>query len=139
MTAREHIPLKVQLAAALLQLPGDDGNPAIPHEHAKQMTADQIISLFHRDHYPIRKVDGGPDEPWNLTWRFIGPHKVKTATIDVPAIAKGKRIRADQEKHRRRMLAKTEPNLDRALNFLLPKRKIPSRPFPKGRKIRNRR
>ena len=56
--------LKVRYAAALLEM-------GRSHSHAKLLHADQIISLFHADHFPIRKVDGGPDEPWNIVHRFI--------------------------------------------------------------------
>jgi hypothetical protein len=52
--------LETKLAAALLTL-GD-----ITHEHAKLLTARQIISLYQFDHYPRRKADGGPDAPWNI-------------------------------------------------------------------------
>lgn len=118
MTKRAHISLEKQLAAALLVI-GD-----IAHEHAKQMTARQIISLFHLDHYPIPKAEDGPDEPWNMMFRFIGDHRQKTRKIDIPQIAKNKRITADQIAFRRRILAKgnDEPK---------PKSKWPSRPFPK--------
>jgi len=90
----------VQLASALLAL-GD-----IPHEHAKQMTAEQIISLYQFDHHPNRKRDGGPDEPWNLTPRLIQAHRWKTATVDAPAMAKDKRIARKQAEHKARMAAK---------------------------------
>lgn len=92
--------LKTKLAAALLKL-GD-----VPHEHAKQMTADQVICLYQFDHYPIRKCDGGPDEPWNLVPRLIKEHRTKTATIDQSQIAKGKRIRRKWAAHRQRMEVK---------------------------------
>jgi hypothetical protein len=91
---------KTKLAATLLRL-GD-----IPHEHAKQMTSDQIISLYQFDHYPVRRADGGPDEAWNVTPRLIAAHRRKTAKLDVPEIAKGKRIRRKWAEHRERMRLK---------------------------------
>lgn len=91
---------KTKLAAALLRL--ND----IPYEHAKMMTSEQIISLYQFDHYPVRKCDGGPDEAWNLVPRLIAAHRDKTATMDAPAIAKGKRLRRKWAKHRQRMEAK---------------------------------
>jgi hypothetical protein len=107
---REKIACNVKLASTLLQMkrPDETGKlvPVIPHEHAKLMTADQIISLFHFDHYPIRKTDGGPDEPWNLEPRPIREHRVKTAKKDAPELAKIKRIQQNQEEFRRRLLAK---------------------------------
>src|SRR5262245_10583886 len=90
----------VQLASALLQL-GD-----VPHEHAKLMTAAQIISLYHFDHYPVRKSDGGPYEPWNLVPRLIAAHRAKTATYDQPEMAKERRIISAQTEHEARMAAK---------------------------------
>lgn len=97
MSARAHIPLKEKLAAALSQMLRDDGNgklvPIIPYDDAKQMTADQILSLFAWDHYPIRKVDGGADRHFNLVPRLIGEHRTKTATVDVPQMRKADRIR----------------------------------------------
>jgi hypothetical protein len=139
MSVRAHIRAATEKAALLCQLTGCDCPRLIPYEHAKAMTEAQIISLFQRDHWPIRKEDGGEDVHWNLFFRLIKAHATKTAKIDKPQSAHGKRIRADQEGHRRRMLAKTggEENLERALAWLLPKPKhtIPSRRFPKGRKF----
>jgi hypothetical protein len=150
---RDYIPLKVQLAAALLQLGymrpdwrelADVFTRYIPHDHAKLMTADQIISLFQLDHYPIRHADGGPDEPWNLEFKFIGAHREKTKR-DQAEMAKSKRIR--------KRLASFDPRSPVCLVEAMaadraglkgpryrPKqtRKIPSRPFPKGRKFNQR-
>lgn len=100
MSKRDYIQLRVQLAAALCQI-GE-----IPYEHAKAMTPEQIISLFALDH-GIFHAWGGPDEHWNLRWRFRSDHIEKTAKIDIPAIAKSRRITAAQEEFRQRMLAKT--------------------------------
>lgn len=143
MTKRPHIPLKVQLATALLQIPGPGFGPLINYEHSKQMGADQIISLFHLDHCPIPKAEGGPDEPWNLTWRLIRAHREKTAKTDIPAIAKGKRIRRKQAEHRAKMdiedIAEIEA-ITRAYELALQRKpKIPSRGFVKGhRPLRSR-
>lgn len=119
MTRRSHIPLKTQLAAALVQIGG------IPYDDAKAMTADQVISLFHRDHYPRRKEDGGSDEHYNLHWKFIGAHREKTAKVDRPQSAKGKRLRDEQENFRRRLLAKDRG--ERQPQSRWPKRKMQSR------------
>lgn len=127
MTARDYIPLKVRLAAALLQIPAEDGSIAIPHEHAKMLTPDQVISLFSRDHYPIRKIDGGPDTHWNIMFRFIGAHRIKTAKKDAPEIAKGARLSKDHEDFRRRALARP-----------CGQKRATSPRWPKGRKLRSR-
>lgn len=123
---RAHISLKVKLAAALLQLRDDAGALLIPYEDGKLMTADQVISLFHFDHYPIRHEDGGPDEPWNLPPRLIAAHRHKTATIDKPQSAKGKRIREVEAEHRSRM-----DLIDRVLERSRPKSRLRSRGFDK--------
>lgn len=107
MSKRRQPSLETKLAAALLTL-GD-----VPYEHAKQMSARQICSLYHFDHYPIRKADGGKDEPWNLQPLLISAHREKTATKDKPELAKQARLRGETGNR--------------------PKKKIPSQPFPKGR------
>ena len=93
---RKSIPLKTKLAAALLTMrrPNDAGELEliISHDHAKLMSDDQIISLFHFDHYPIPHAHGGPDEAWNLEPRPIAEHREKTATVDQPMMAKVDRI-----------------------------------------------
>jgi hypothetical protein len=95
--SRKAIGLRTKLASALLQMlrPNGDGTFAriIPHEHAKLMSDEQIISLFHFDHYPIPHAHGGPDEAWNLDPLPIAEHRNKTRVADIPAIAKSKRIR----------------------------------------------
>lgn len=82
------------------------GEPLIEWEHAKQMSAAQINSLFQWDHYPIRHEAGGPAEPWNLVPRFIPAHRIKTAKIDQPEIAKIRHVIQSQEQFRQRLLAK---------------------------------
>ena len=98
--------LRIKCAAALLALKDDDGAPLIPHEHAKQMSADQIISVFQFDHYPIRAEAGGPTEPWNLDPRLIRAHREKTAKGDIPEIAKIRSISKAEAEFRTRLLAK---------------------------------
>lgn len=100
MSARSHISLETKLAAALLALGHVD------HSHAKLMTASQICSLYAFDHYPIPHAEDGPSAPWNLVPRLIAAHREKTATVDVPRIAKNKRVTAKHEEFRRRLLAK---------------------------------
>lgn len=99
MSSRAHIPLKTKLAAALLTMlrPDDNGKLVriISHEEAKRLTADQIIARFHFDHWPIRKADGGPDQPWNLEPRPIAEHQDKTDKIDKPQLAKQRRLRGE--------------------------------------------
>lgn len=111
MSARRAINLTTKLAAALCQMmrPTQNGGleRIIPHEEAKKMTADEIVSLFEFDHDPIPKACGGPDDPWNLTPRIKQEHREKTAKVDIPQIAKSKRLEKDTEAFRRRLLAKS--------------------------------
>lgn len=149
MTDRSHISLKTKLAAAICEL------LAIPHEHAKLITEDQVLSLVNWDHYPIRRHDGlvlgmtvaEVDHHSNIVPKTIMAHRKKTAEIDQPQIAKTKRTHITQAQHAAVMAAKTgqidqlaaalEPLADK--KRARPKAKIPSRPFPKGhRPLRSR-
>jgi hypothetical protein len=107
---RKAISLKTKLASALLMLTRYDktigiSKPFIGYEQSKTMTADEIIARFDWDH-TIAHAHGGPDEPWNLTPMLREDHREKTSKIDVPRIAKSKRIQRDNEEHARRMLEK---------------------------------
>ncbi|MCD9817620.1 hypothetical protein [Bradyrhizobium japonicum] len=104
--SRQPIRLRVKCAAALLALTDDKGEPLIPWEHAKEMTSDQIISLFQFDHYPIRAEAGGPALPWNLVPRLIRAHRRKTAKIDLPEIAHIRAVTKSEAEFRARLLAK---------------------------------
>lgn len=129
MSARGYISLKEKLASVLCQSLVDDGTgrfvPRIPHDEAKLLTADQVLSLFQWDHYPKRKTDGGTDEHHNLMARFTRAHRTKTATIDVPQIRKADRLRRANDAAVNRLLARE------------PKPSAPSR-WPRGRKIQSR-
>lgn len=135
--SRDYIPANTLLAAALLQIPVDQGDgtfgPIMTHEESKLVGPDDVIRLFHRDHYPRRKNDGGLDVHYNIVWRPRPGHLRKTAKIDIPEIAKTKKVAARHLEFRRRMLEKSgrisEAPQGRPLR---PKRKIPSRPFAKG-------
>jgi len=122
MAKRQHISTETKLAATLLQLRDDAGNPLIPYCDAKLMSADQICSLYNFDHYPIPKANGGSDHPSNMVPLGIMAHRKKTAEVDVPQIRKADR------------LAKAKAALD---TFLATGEKPPVPPshFPKGRKI----
>lgn len=153
MSTRKAIPLKTQLAAALLQLADRYGDPLIRYPDSKMMTASQIISLFELDHHPVRVADGGPSEAWNLTWRLRAEHKVKTATIDQPQMAKQRRIRAREMEHRASLQTKiSDVELEpgwlmrdvarasaRVKTWAKQSKTIQSRPFPAGRKFASQR
>lgn len=142
---KRNFPLKEQLAAALRDMMVSDGKGgferAIPWEHARNMTADQILALFARDHYPIRYEMGGPSVHWNCQWLFTGDHNKKTAKKDQPEIAKSKRITAAQQAYRERLMSKgvTFDLADAAwvssqARKQKPKAKIKSRGFQKGQR-----
>lgn len=113
--------LTTKLAAALLAL-GD-----IPYQESKRLSSRQICSLYQFDHFPIRHADGGPDEPWNLIPRLIKAHREKTAKIDVPQIAKSRRLRDKEAEFRRKLLAKGEPDCPAPRRSRWPSRKLNSR------------
>lgn len=109
--------LKEKLAAFVLTMKVEENGvlvPLVTRDQAKNMTADQLISLIQIDHAPIPVATAvalgmTPDEynhPTNLTPLPIMEHRIKTATKDVPTIAKGNRISAAHEDFKRRLLAK---------------------------------
>ena len=110
MSKRRHIPVSVKLAAALLTIvrPDRDGilRPVIPPAKAKKMTAKAIIACFEFDHV-ILHCWGGTDHASNLYPRPFVEHRLKTAKVDLPAIAKTRREAATTAKHRAAMLSKT--------------------------------
>jgi hypothetical protein len=87
MSKRKHISWKKKYACALLKL-GD-----IPYGHAREMTADQMISLYHVDHNILHETENeNVDQWWNLTPVLISAHRIKTKA-DAKIIAKSRRIR----------------------------------------------
>lgn len=140
MKPRKALSTKTKLASALCQmLRVVDGKfvPIISHEEARLLSADEIISRFHFDHYPIPHAEDGPDEPWNITPRLKEEHVEKTNKVDIPRIAKNKRVARSHTEHTEIMAAK-------ASGHPRPKakkvgRKIRSRSsFPAGRKFSSR-
>jgi hypothetical protein len=105
MTRARDPNLSEKLAAALLTMLRPDENGIlvriISHAEAKRLTTKQIISRFRFDHHPVRMVDrealsaaGIPDinHPSNLDPRVTADHDKKTAEIDLPQIAKQRRL-----------------------------------------------
>jgi hypothetical protein len=116
--------LTEQLAAALLAL----GH--IPFEHAREMTAKQIIGLYQFDHWPIRVEAGGTNHPSNMRPLLIKAHREKTAA-DNREIGKIRRVQVAQVEHDERMRAKQTGEPKRVSRW-------PSRPFQKREKKRGR-
>jgi hypothetical protein len=95
-----------KLASTLLELQRLRGDP-IDREHAKLMSAAQVNSLFHFDHAAGYACDGKDNHPTGLTPLLIADHREKTATRDIPAIAKGKRLNVAHAEFRAKMLVKS--------------------------------
>ena len=123
MTPRAHISTKKRLAAALL------ARREISYDHAKQMTEDQFNSLYQW-HHNKRYAEGGGDHFSNLEPMLIAAHRDRTAKIDVPLIAKNKRIVAKHAAFRRRLLGK---DAGEAVMEAGRKRKMQSRRFQRRR------
>jgi ribonuclease HIII len=124
VVARKHISWKTKYASALLAL------RHIPYDDAKQMTEDQIISLYQVDHNILyESLNPDRDKYWNLTPTLIKEHREKTKA-DAKVIAKGKRLR---EKHRapREHATITLAELERQMKTVAHVRKLISRGFDK--------
>lgn len=127
---RGHVSLRTKLAAALCHMMHEEDGKLVPiftHDEAKALSESQILSLFCWDHDPIPHAEGGEDAHYNLRPSLIVPHRIKTATVDVPGIAKRRRINKEHLEFQRRMLT---PRDERPVK----RSRIPSRPFPKRRK-----
>jgi hypothetical protein len=135
MRSRTQITKTEKLASALLEVQRLRGNP-IPREHARQMHAEQICSLFQFDHAAGYATHGADNHPTGLTPMLIADHREKTAKFDVPAIAKTKRINRSHTEFRARMLAKSGQDADACADApkAARKAKIQSRGFQKGQR-----
>lgn len=130
MAKRGYVTLKTKLCATLCQMRHEvDGKweLILNHDEAKVLSEDQILSLFHFDHSVVPHAEGGPDTHWNIEPALIAPHRKKTREIDVPGIAKRKRVATNHIEHTRTMLT---PRDERPVK----KSRWGSRPFPKRRK-----
>lgn len=112
MASRKQPSLTEMLATALLQLFPD----AMTFDEAKMLTAKQIVARVRKSHdlhhWTYVAVLDGTNHPTNMSWLTAAVHDKRTAEIDIPCIAKMKRI-----DKRQRGLTK-------------PKAKIRSRGFP---------
>lgn len=86
----------------------------VPREHAKQMTSAQFKSLFEA-HHENYVAEGGDDHFTMMTYLPRAEHRERTRKIDVPQIAKNKRIAARHQEFLARMAAKQsgQPRLKR--------------------------
>jgi hypothetical protein len=105
MTRRRSPTKDEKLGSALLELQRLRG-ASIDRERAKAMTAEAINALFHFDHDAGYAAHGTDNHPTRITPRLIAEHREKTAKVDLPAIAKCRRLSAEHLEHRRKLLAK---------------------------------
>jgi hypothetical protein len=120
MTDRAYIPFPARLAATLACLMRQEERDRLRRDKAPAAT---VIGRFAFDHLDFHAL-GGSDSWWNLDPKLIPVHQEKTAKIDIPAIAKVKRLRKKEAAHQAKLAG--EPALERAT------RKLPSRSFDKG-------
>ncbi len=96
---RKPINKETKIAAALWALSDlRDWAPFVPYPDAKQMTATQYLSLWEW-HHVIPVSEGGDNHFTNLEPISRAAHKERTKTIDVPRIAKNKRVSAKHQAH----------------------------------------
>lgn len=129
---RGHVSYKTKLVAALCQMRYEvDGRweLIITNADAQAMSEDQILSLFNWDHAVTPHAEGGPDEHWNLAPELIVPHRKKTREVDVPGIAKRKRVATGHIEHTRTMLTPRDERPPKQSRW-------GSRPFQKREKRR---
>ncbi len=119
----------------------------IDHDTAKTMTTEKILELDSWDHFPtawntardLGWSSNQTNHPSNIRPLSWAQNKEKNNKVDTPQAAKGRRLTADQEEHRRRMLAKTDPDVepepDEKRKYNWPSQKFPPRPM--GRKRKN--
>lgn len=119
---RKHISIKTKLAAAICQL-------FLTHDEAVALSEDQVLLLVHWDHCPVPHAEGGPDAHFNLVAALVPGHREKTAKIDIPGIAKRKRITKAHQDFQRLMLTPRDQRPPRPSRW-------GKRPFPSQRKAK---
>lgn len=116
---RGHITLKTKLAAAI-------GALFLTYDERRLLSEDQVLSLVNWDHDPIPHAEDGTDDHFNLVPLLIGGHRAKTATVDVPGIAKRKRVSQAHAEFRTLILTPRDQRPECKSSF------------PKGRKMQSR-
>lgn len=123
--------LTIKLASALLRIKNADGSYLIPEPHRSSGTAESICRLVDFDH-AVLHAHGGGIEPQNLYPMLRSEHREKSRG-DTTKAAKSKRISADHEAFRARMLAKLQGDVEEVMTRPKLKPKIASRGFDKTR------
>lgn len=120
-----------RFAAVILGLKRGDGSPIIDREAAKTMTAKEIVERFEaltQDDHVVHVAIDGDNHPTNLTIMPTAEHGEKTATRDIPQIAKTRRLSKAHEAFRAAMLAKHGQEV--AETVTVPKSRWGRRPMP---------
>lgn len=112
----------------------------MPYEHAKTMSVADTLGLvdWDHDHIPVAiaiangETPGQYNHPSRLKPRFSEDHAVKTATVDIPQIAKADRLSDAHKAFQARILA-AKVGTDSSV----PVRSKKS-PWPQGRKMQSR-
>lgn len=118
---RKHIALSTKLAAALLRIKNADGSYLIPEPHRSSGTAESILRCVQWDH-GVLHAHGGSDCPQNLWPMLTADHREKSRTDNGKAW-KAKRLSAEHEAFRARMLARLQGEVDAIKEGKAPKRK----------------
>jgi hypothetical protein len=136
MSKRKYIRLTTKLASALCNLRDETGTLLIPYLDAKQMTEEQVLSLFNWDHNILHAIEVN-DEHWNLTPTFIRPHRDKSKK-DTSIVAKVKKLHANYQRSLATLMVDAAKDVLREEKPKF-KRKIQSRGFekkPKKKEVR---
>jgi len=138
---RKHIPLRVKLEVALLQLGLDPKHVRLDHHPPLELRPFEWV-LGHKVYTP------GENNPRYMQWLSTEAHALKTTGRrgtsklskrggDISAIAKAKRIAEDQEEFRKRLLWQSQNLITPEVPILLfeaepmkPRRRWPSRKIP---------
>lgn len=131
MTARRKKPnLSEKYAGALLRIKigAEGGEWLIPEPLRSSGTAKEIIAYTELDHAKL-VAHGGTNKPQNLYPMAKADHREKSRT-DTGRAWKGKRLEADTEAFRQRLLAKIGVAV-RCKESSKPKRKWPAKKLPK--------
>ena len=129
---RKHFSRAARYAAVILDLKRGDGRPFIDRDRAKQMTANEIIEEFESltiDAHVVAHALGGSTHPTNMTIMEKERHDRETRKIDIPAIAKTKRLAKSHTAHQSAMDAKNSVAADASKNDTQKRRQWQSRPM----------
>jgi hypothetical protein len=105
---RKYVAMREKWAAALSMLLPQAVRDELRERRA---TAKEVISLFDQDHVVLFAFSGA-DKWWNFTPMLRAPHREKSRR-DTAIVAKVRRLSANEEDFRRRMLKPNKPRVTR--------------------------